>query len=584
MSNRFARQLWDRFDLRFARDTEDMSYTDWVTTHTTLRGKPFSTKGYEFQEAILDDLHPSLVCKKCSQVGLTELQIRKALAFVKRNRGVNAIFTIAEEKLFKKVAQSRILPIIKHDKVFNTDEDEGAARSMGIQQFGHSFLYVTACTEGDATSTPADALFKDEVDLSPQEMLALLSSRLQNSSYKIDQEFSTPTFPGYGIDASFETTDQRLYMVKCEACTHWNWPTFSRPHIHLPGLPDHIEDLPDIDSLVLDDLDLLNSYVRCEKCERALDLGNPDLREWVPKYQNRYAHGYWVSPFSTDRLDVSYMVDQLIRYKSRQFTRGFHNTVLGQTYTDGSMQLTEAAIKKAMLKGIQRIPDIGVSRPVSLGIDMGQTCHIVVLDAEERNPLAFYAIAVDELEDWIKNFNDSHNLIAGGIDRHPYTPTSNAIRNMTDGKIVPVEYAATGSTITFKYEPDDPETISHVRANRTNLLDDVAGRVRGETIVFNGYTSFQETLIDHLKGMWRDEQPEKPAVWKKLHTRDHFFHAVGYSLAGLKIKDIEMSQTKSEIRSTALTTAVDLPTTSGLINGNQNKRSFKSGAPLGFMR
>lgn len=514
----------------------------------------------------------------------TEVQIRKALAFVKRNRGVNAIFTIAEEKLFKKVSQSRILPIVKHDQVFNTEEDEGSVRSMGIIQFGHSFLYVTACTEGDATSTPADALFKDEVDLSPQDMLALLSSRLQNSSYKINQEFSTPTFPGYGIDSSFENTDQRLYKVKCTSCNHWNWPTFTRNFIHLPGLPDHIEHLVDIDATALDSIDMLNAFIHCEKCKRALDLGNPALREWVPTYPTRsnQGHGYWVSPFSTDRLDVRYIIGQLLSYKSRQFVRGFHNTVLGQTYTDGLMQLTEQAIRSALDKGQGAMPDIGADRPVTVGIDMGQTCHITVMDAKTKNYLLFLAIHVDELHDWVKGFLLTHKVVAGAIDRHPYTPTSNAIRDLSKGVIIPVEYTPRGPSFSFVYEPADPTLLSHVKGNRTMMLDDFAGRVRSGAVSFSGYTSYADTIVDHLRGMWRDEKPEEPATWRKFHNRDHFFHSASYAYAALKILEIEESQMDSESRSTVLANIVPLAQNSNLVLQNRSGRRYAP--PLGFMR
>ena len=57
--------------------------SEWIVENTQLRGKPFSFgDGYEFQRQIADDTHPSLKVKKISQVGLTELQLRKSLALV----------------------------------------------------------------------------------------------------------------------------------------------------------------------------------------------------------------------------------------------------------------------------------------------------------------------------------------------------------------------------------------------------------------------------------------------------------------------------------------------------------------------
>src|SRR5262249_33476401 len=161
------------------------------------------------------------------------------------------------------------------------EQDKDSVRSREILQLGNSWLYVTACTEGDATSTAADVVFNDEVDLSDEKMLALFASRLQNSDWKINQRFSTPSFPSFGIDAGYSTSDQHLYLHKCSACNHWNWPEFHLRFCHIPGLPDHIEDIFEIDDDALNHIDLLNSYVVCEKCSAALT--DEDERAWVPK-------------------------------------------------------------------------------------------------------------------------------------------------------------------------------------------------------------------------------------------------------------------------------------------------------------
>lgn len=581
MANKYAREIWDRFDRRFARDTSDTTNTEWVMQHTTLRGRPFSIKDYEFQRAILDDMHPDLSCKKCSQVGLTEVQIRKALAFVKRNRGVSAIFTLPEEKLFKKVSQTRIDPIIKSSRIFNLDDDDTSVRSVSIKQFGHSFLYVTGMTEGDATSTSADALFTDEVDLSDQDMLVLFNSRLQNSRWKLNQGFSTPSFPGHGIDETFQLSDQHEYLVKCQSCNHYNAPRFTREFIHIPGLPDHVGDLLDIDATMIDDIDLLGSYVHCEKCRTALDLGDPSLREWVAQYPNRAARGYMVTPFCTDRLPPAYITSQLIKYKQKQYLRGFKNTVLGETYSDGQMQLTEAAIRACFTNEAQ-LPDIGRDRPIGLGIDMGQICHLVIGDVVTKSILSFEPIAVGDLEERVAWILENYNVVCGGIDRHPYTPTANAIRDRSEGKILPVEYASKGPTFSLVKEPEDPDTLSHVRANRTNLLDDVAARVRNRMISFSGYTHWQPTIIEHLQDMWRDEKPETPAVWQKLNGRDHFFHAIGYFLAAIKFREMEETLFAGETRS-CVSSSVATFSPSQDILGSQKSSAF-SGAGLGFNR
>lgn len=555
MTNSFAQELAGRIESRFVRDSSNLSYTDWVREHTTINGRQFSVKGYEFQEAILNDMHPNLDVIKCSQVGLTEVQIRKILAFVYRNRGVAAIFTLPEEKLFKRVSQTRIQPILKRDKVFNMEADQDAVRSMGIVQIGLSFLYITGCTEGDATSTSADAVFNDEVDLSDQNMLALFNSRLQNSLMRISQRFSTPTFPMFGIDLTYQSSDKHQYLCQCPACGHHNVPAFNRNFIEIPGLPSYIDDLTEIDQAVKDELDLLNAHVVCEKCRSPLELGNPEYREWVAEYPNRKdARGYRVTPFCTDRLDVAYIVNQLVKYKSRQYLRGFYNTVLGLPYADGNMQLSIEDIRRAFTQ--QRgTPEIGSDRPMVLGIDMGQTCHLVMGDASGGDILLFKSVHIDDLLNEVEQLLKSYNIVAGGVDRNPYTPTSNALRDMSDGRIVPIEYSTAGAKFQL-VEDKVSETLTHVKANRTAVLDDVAGSVRGGRLRMSGYSHHQQVIEEHLRDMWRDEQPEKPAKWVKLTGKDHFFHAIGYYRAAIEIQQVIKASEDHEERSLFMPVAV----------------------------
>lgn len=462
----------------------------------------------------------------------TEIQIRKILGFLVRNRGVSAIFSLPEEKLYRRVSQTRVKPIVDRDKVFNLAQDEGSVRSMAIMQFGASFLYLTGCTEGDATSTAADAVFNDEVDLSPQDMLALFNSRLQNSDWKLRQGFSTPTFIGYGIDSSFSISDQHLWLHKCSGCGHHNWPEFNRKFCVIPGLPNHIDDLFEIDTDAIEGLDLSKAYVACEKC--GTPLTDEDERRWVPKYPSRlHSRGYWVTPFTTTRLTVGYMVNQLIDYKRRDFIRGFHNTVLGLPYSDSRTQIPLDSIAAAFNRGSDRLDELPTDVPLAIGIDMGATCHIVIGTADGSHILRFLAIPSFELEDFVRKLHKTHKLVCGGVDRMPYTPTAEALRDMTNLVVLPLQYGSGG--VDFKLVEDEFKRLSYGSINRTRCLDEVSRAFRDNTLTLSGFGHQKQVITEHLRDMVRDEKPEQPAVWRKLTGNDHYFHAIGYYLASINM-------------------------------------------------
>lgn len=534
-----------------------MTMTDWVCANTTIRGQPFGLKGYEFQKQILDDMHPNMDVKKCSQVGLTEVEIRKVLAFLSRYRGTAAIFTLPNEKLYEKVSKTRVRPIVDKDKVFNPESDAKPVRSKDIVQVGDSWLYMTGCTEADATSTSADFVANDEVDISPQDMLALFNSRLQNSAWKLNQRFSTPTFPSFGIDMGFQASDQHLYLVRCDCCNHWNWPEFNRRFIDVPGLPDHIEELTEIDDTIVDDIDVINSSVVCEKCRRPLDLGRTDNREWVPKYPGRrHARGYAVTPFSTSRLPPSYIITQLLKYKKRDYLRGFRNTVLGETHSDGNIRLDVETIEKCLTAKVMP-PTVGKDEYVWIGIDMGQTVHLVLgrgSSPETMRPFYFAAFHIDDLGDRIDEILETYNVIGGAVDRHPYTPTAKDLFLRSKGKIVPTEYRGTKDVSLVK---DATGEITHAQVDRTAMIDLVVRQIRLGNLHMSGYRHYRAVLIEHLRDMIRDEQPDEPAKWTKLTGQDHFFHALGFLLIASKIKEVERAIGKEDPRTEIISSAAN---------------------------
>lgn len=547
-----------------------MSYSDWITLNTRLRKKAFSFKGYEFQQQIVDDMHPNLHVIKCSQIGLTETQLRKFAAFLARNTGVSGIFTLPDDNMFKRVSQTRFGPMVTMDEAFNKGGTERPIRSMSLYQIGTSYGYFTGSKESDATSINADILFHDEVDLTDQEMLALFQSRLQGSDWKITHNFSTPTFENFGIHSGFKLSDQHEYMAKCTKCRHWNIPEFSPRFISVPGLPSDTEDLVKLDSEILASMELDKAILICENCRNPLDLTDPTLREWVARHPGRRSRGYRVTPFCTPRLPVTYIFDQLERYKQRDAIRRFHNTVLGMPYSDSTARLSETEIRSVMNGG--NIPVI--SGPVIMGIDVGITCHITLATADSRKPVIFEwrTVLAENLISEIENIRDTFNIVGGCIDRYPYTPLSNEIRDLTDGLIMPIEYASTGSPADVLLVKDELGEFSHVRANRTSMIDYVATSIRKRRVSFEGYTTHEGELIEHFSDMVRVERDDKSALWQKLNGNDHFFHSAAYCLFSLKVHDTLQYRSDADIRQNILFTGVETLNHSESVNSIQSRR------------
>lgn len=541
MSNKYLADLYKRVNDRYSIDKASMTTGDWIVANTKIKGRKFSFDEYTFQKAIADDMHRNLCCIKPSQVGMTEVQIRKALAFITRNRSTTLIFSFPDDDMRKRNSQTRIDPLVTEEKVFNPEYgSDKPVRSIGLIQIASSFMHVTGSKESDSTSTSADVVFNDEIDLTDQEMLALFASRLQGSKYRIRQQFSTPTYSGYGVDLQFENSDQMHYMVKCDCCNHWQHPEFTQKFIRIPGLSSDINDLREIDQGMMDrGLNLETAHVACEKCNSPLDLGRWDNRSWVAKHPGRtHSRGYKVTPFGTRLLTVQYIIEKLLEFKLKDALHRFENTVIGQAVDTSNNRLSEQEIKACMTV-FSEVPAVNKDIPTWIGGDIGITCHLVIgqgYTVDDIKVVKMFTVPATGLLEAIQLIMTTYNVVGGILDRHPYTPTVEAIRDATQGVVVPCEYRGTKE---LNIITDHLDKVLHVQADRTGVLDAVAKAIRGKKISFAGYGNHGTVLVTHFRNMVREEEAEKPAEWRKLNPQDHYFHATGFMLVAVKMKKLK---------------------------------------------
>ena len=470
----------------------------------------------------------------------TEIQIRKTLAWAKRVPNISIIYTMPNTNMFKRISKARLLPVLE-DRAFRGD-----GGSMDLLKVGSSYVYVTGASESDATSINADIVMNDEIDLTDPSMLSLFNSRLQGSDLRINQRFSTPTYEGFGVHSGFLVSDQQRYMLKCQCCGHWQEPVFDRRFVVIPNLPgeDDLKHLTNIDQQTYDQYDLgnnlKNSYIQCERCYKPLDVGDHANREWVAKYPSRTnARGYKITTFSTERLTVTYVIEQLLKYRRRDNMKGFYNTVLGLPYTDDNIQLSEALLRQAFTTNM----DWAIQAPTdyySVGIDVGKTCYITIAKPDGEYPayVHFESVPQEFLISRLQKLNSIFPFHCGGIDWTPEWKLACEVRDTFNGVIMPVQYSEGKPVVEVK---DMTGLVSHLSCNRTQLLDTVALGLRSGVTTLSGYGSeAQKTvLIKHFRDMVREEPDSGEGMprWKKLSGNDHFFHACGYAVAGLKYHD-----------------------------------------------
>lgn len=578
MANVHTNELLQLMKNRYAEESDDMPMGEWLTRNTHLKGRKFSFNRYPFQRELVDDMHQNSVCIKPSQVGVSEIFQRWALGFLARHRMTKGIYAYPDDAMRKKNVQTRVMPMVEAEKVFNVGQIGGdkPVRSIELMQIAMSFLYMTGSKVGDATSTDADFVLLDEYDLHVMEVASLFSSRLQNSDWKIKKYFSTPTFTQFGVDKMFEDSDQMYYMIRCDACNHWQFPMFTPEFVHIRNLPGDWNDLLELDQSVIDtyNLGVDDSYVCCEKCRKALDLGREDNRAWVPKYPSRTnLRGRKINPFSVATRPPATIISELLDYRRNGAMRGFKNSVLGEAEDSSTARLAEDVIK-ACMRGAA-IPPVRSDIPTWLGIDMGHDCHITVgqgYTPESVQVVRMFSVPIAKLQVTIKELDMAYMIVGGMVDRHPESQAAADVRDATQRRVVPCEYRGSKELNIIR---DAEKQIIHCQADRTTLLDTVVQAVRLQQIQFSGYELREADVINHLRDMVRVEEPEEPAVWKKLTGMDHFFHSVGFMLCSMKLKKLESILSDVPQVSTLIGGAKGLTTTNLLGRTSQPQTSWQ---------
>ena len=313
----------DRVKLSVSQKRDFSHMAEWLCKHTyhpkDNRTK-WSFKDHEMQVAIANETRHHVIVRKCSQVGLSELSVRISLGMLNLYPGSTAIYTLPTAKFAGKFAKTRIDPVIVSSPVLKASVPSGNDSSE-LKQLGTSFLYIVG-TSGQTSpiSIPADMLIRDEVDFSNQKILSTFFSRLGHAEEGgWIRDFSTPTIDGYGISADFDKSTMSRYLIKCDHCSEWVWPTILEDVI-IPGFDQPIIEFTQ-DDLENQTYKVDEAYLACPACTGELtmaNLANTDRRQWVAEQPDSDIAGYQVVPFDVPRYNpIPKTIKSIKEYENR---------------------------------------------------------------------------------------------------------------------------------------------------------------------------------------------------------------------------------------------------------------------------
>ena len=379
-----------------------------------------TAEGRPWLSTLLADTAPELSLSKATQVGMTECVLAGVIADCEMGR--STVYTLPSQPHRNTFVKNRVDPILSSvphykelvEQARATRRSKASADSTTLKEIGEygAVKFVGANTESEAAEFPADTLVNDEVDLSSQRLIFdVFPQRLHASDDPRTIRLSKPSVNGYGIDACFERSDQRLWFVPCNHCGYWQNMKWEE-HV----VAKDADGMWGIRDRSWADDESRDVGVVCEKCGRVMERAACLERgEWIAAYPDTRSehHGYRISRLMTTTPVRRLLTEWNECRGSESKIQEFYNSREGRAYTPEGAALTDALLNAC--RDDYAMPS-GSEGPCSMGVDVGDPfIHVrisEVLKGRVRKALAIRTVgSFEHLGGLIQQYNVRHCVI-----------------------------------------------------------------------------------------------------------------------------------------------------------------------------
>lgn len=506
------------------RDRRQPTLEWWlaVNHHRTHHGKPMDFTRHYFQVPILQDKSPDIRIEKSTQCGVSENEIKHALALV--DQGRNVFWVFPDENLRNKFVKDRLDPSLHLTEYYAARVREARQRlkkgrqesdDVSLKQIGYAAINLVGSNSVSSfKSFAADDAIIDEVDQCHQGNLMMVPDRFAHSQFRTMWRVGNPTTSGFGIDGLYKASDQKRWRVRCDACGQWqemDW--FKNVVREIEGGQFELRDEA--------------GGVLCTKCDAPLDRLSQG--EWVANYPDRTASGYHVSQLFSGSVPIAEMWEAFQRGLANETEMmRFYNSVLGLPYESEGAKLTAAILNRC----VDDYPQMSTGVNCYGGIDVGKELHYVVRHESSRVIRVGTARDFEELDNLLEAFPGTWV-----VDALPETRKAREFANRHSGHVYLCTYVGTDQVKDFKIDPDEMT----VKAHRTQSMDDShASWLRGKSRLFRSAASVPD-FYDQMSAPTRifekrNENDHGRFVWREGAQADHYRHADNYSYLAMKIE------------------------------------------------
>jgi hypothetical protein len=467
----------------------------------------FTFVGHEYQAGIMQSTGKNKKIKKAAQMGITEGEVLDDFhGMIHGLYPKGVLYLFPSEKDVQEFSKSRFNPLI-----LNNPETIGkfvqSTDAVNIKQIGQGFLYlhgaratqkVEESKESSALrSRSVDKVVFDERDLMDDDMVDMALDRFAHSTVQKQVALSTPIIPGMGVDADYTASDQRVWMLRCEACGKETCLELEFPQC-LRRLND-------------------GKVIRiCKHCGNEI---HPRNGQWIPQMAGRDVEGFWISQLNSIYIDPASILDW---FESGKNLQRLYNSKLGMAYVEAENRLSNSDVYACCGQNLMTDQSHG---PCAMGVDVGKILHVVIGLRPSEKKLRVVKVARTS------SFNDVHDLAqrfnvkSAIVDAEPETRAATAFKDAEPYAVWLCDYKDKQLV-----EAVWKEDTGIVKANRTTLCDSTHELVKSGLLEIPRRCEEVELFVKQVAfpaKVLRDE-PDGSRRYYYTKGNDHYRHALNY--------------------------------------------------------
>lgn len=482
------------------KEREVHSVSEWVYRYTLAVSRATGEVSrldfgqYPWQLQILNDPSHRVCVQKSTQIGISEICLRKGLWFIMKHPGTTLMYCLPNEELSNNFADMRLETVL--EKSPRLVGAVGSTDSYGRKNIGDSWIVIkSSYSKASAQSTPVDILVVDEEDFSMPGIRTSLNERLSSSPHDFTIDISIPLRKDSGIHRLWSQSTRNRWMVVCRHC--------SGIHTSLREVDDlwafqqwlQRQDLLGRQYLTLDHIhpseeDGLFEY-HCERCGGILDR---ELAHWefsLEEVQQKTKGGrpeFW-SGYKTSQLAAPYISATAIMGKMEDYHQGLFmgnegDADFGSQVTAEPPEVSSADLRPPSEHDVRQLflsyeaLSHDLSGQCSMGIDWGQKEAWGVISrpmdfegAETYRVLvALIKVVGDDPMDHARElltFAERFSVGAVFADFGYGAPQNRALARGLAHKVYPKFWEVVSSNPTFKQIQSSPKKVYQTRFDTT---------------------------------------------------------------------------------------------------------------------